>query len=137
MEKILVGIDPQKTNIWAGIHALNLAKRTGAKVSFLLIIDPKSRELGQDSETEIRAAMEEKIEPLIEGARSEGIAVDYYLAYGSYETELVKFVQENKITLLVVEAPSGKEKSAERFSEFLEKIRHRLNCRIEIVHQKI
>ena len=58
------------------------------------------------------------------------------MAYGNYESELVSFVQENKITLLVVESSSERGESRELFREFLDKLRHRINCRIEVVNEK-
>ena len=133
MERILVGIHSPDTSFWAGVHALNLAKRIGASISFLLVADPAYGS-GHDSEKGIQASLKEKIESFIEQGRSEGITVDYYLTYGNFETELIRFSQENKVTLLVVEPP--RQKSAERFSGFLEKIRHRINCRIEVVHER-
>ncbi len=133
MERILVGIHSSDTSFWAGIHALNLAKRIGARVSFLLVVDgPAGPKDGPGKEVE--ASLREKVELLIEEGRSEGIPVDYYFTYGNFGTELIRFSQENKVTLLVVEPARGK--SAERFSSLLEKIRHRINCRIEVVHEK-
>ncbi|OPX41315.1 MAG: hypothetical protein B1H13_02760 [Desulfobacteraceae bacterium 4484_190.3] len=133
MERILVGIHSPDTSFWAGVHALNLAKRIGARVSFLLVVDRVLGSTGH-SEKEIETSLRKKIESLIEEGRSEGIAVDYYLTYGNFESELIRFSQENKVTLLVVESPRGK--ATEHFSSLLEKIRHRINCRIEVVHEK-
>ncbi len=134
MEKILVGIYSRDTSFWAGVHALNLAKRIGGKVFFLLIIGPGTGSKTDSAETE--AFLKEKIKSLVQEGRSQGIVVDCYLTYGNYETELVKFVQENKISLLVIEPSAEQVKVPERFSSFLEKIRHRINCRIEVVHKK-
>jgi RNase H-fold protein (predicted Holliday junction resolvase) len=63
--------------------------------------------------------------------------VDCYITYGQYDNELVKFVKENKITMLVVGSPSPREGRFEDFEDLLEKIRHRIDCRIEVVHEKI
>ena len=134
MEKILVVMDPQKPLFFAGIHALNLAKRINAKVYFLLVFPPK--EPGKPAEDSNEAAVKQKVKTLLEEARSDGLTVDYYLAYGNYESELVSFVQENKITLLVVESSSERGESRELFREFLDKLRHRINCRIEVVNEK-
>jgi hypothetical protein len=136
MEKILVAMDPVRTNFYAGIHALNLAKRIKAKVLFLLVFSPPTKEKRPHFKEEMAASVKRRLESLIEDGRSEGIAVDYYLAYGNYESELVSFVQENQITLLVVELPAEQGYSSEVFKDFLEKIRHRINCRIEVVHEK-
>jgi hypothetical protein len=80
--------------------------------------------------------VKKNVQALIEEARSEGLTVDYYTAYGNYENELVDFVQENKVTLLIVESPDGQSDSTEMPKNFLNKLRHRINCRIEVVNKK-
>lgn len=133
MERILAAIHSSDISLWSGVHALNLAKRIGARVSFLVVIEPPGRST-DDSGEGLEASLKEKIQSLIEEGRSEGIPVDYFLTYGDYETELIRFSQENRVTLVVVEPPRGK--PTDRFSSMLEKIRHRINCRIEVVHEK-
>ena len=137
MEKILVGLDPGKTSLWAAIHALNLAKRIRAKVFFLLVIDPAVKESKESLIRQINASMKEDLESLIEKGISDGIPVDYYIAYGQYESELVEFVKENRITMLVVGSPTPQDGYLENFDDLLQKIRHRIDCRIEVVHEKI
>lgn len=134
MEKILVVMDPQRPHFFAGIHALNLAKRIKAKVFFLLVFPTEKP--GKSIEPSNATAVKQKVRILLEEARSEGLTVDYYLAYGNYESELVSFVQENKITLLVVESSAERSESKDIFREFLDKLRHRINCRIEVVNEK-
>lgn len=129
MERILVAMNGESTNLWAGIHALNLARRIRASVSFLLVLSPIT-DKGEDASTK------KKMETLIEEARAEGVKVDYYVAYGDYESELITFIQDNKTTLLVVGPPGEGESSEEVFTRFLEKIRHRIDCRIEVIHEK-
>ena len=136
MEKILVAIDPAKTNFYACIHALNLAKRIKAKVLFLLVFSMPAGETKKSPEGELTAPVKRRLDSFIEEGRSDGIAVDYYLVYGDFENEIVSFIQENRITLLVVEFPAGQGRLAEEFKSFLEKIRHRINCRIEVVNEK-
>jgi nucleotide-binding universal stress UspA family protein len=143
MEKILAAMDPVQPHLFAGIHALNLAKRINAKVLFLLILPDKQNQSEEQVDYKKEALLKKKVEALLEEARSDGIAVDYYLAYGNYESELVSFVHENKVTLLVVESPVGGGQPRvgggqprEAFGEFLNKLRHRINCRIEVVNQK-
>jgi nucleotide-binding universal stress UspA family protein len=80
--------------------------------------------------------MKSNLESLIEEGISEGIPVDYYITYGQYDNELVKFVRENKITMLVVGSPTSQDVRLEDFDDLLEKIRHRIDCRIEVVHEK-
>jgi len=136
MEKILVAMNPARTNFCGGIHALNLAKRIKARVFFLLVFPPSSKEMRPPLVEGIEVSIKKRLESLIEEGRSDGIAVDYYLAHGDYEDELVSFIQENRITLLVVEFASEPGDSPETFKDFLDKIRHRINCRIEVVHEK-
>lgn len=137
MEKILVAMDPKKTNLYACIHALNLAKRIKAKVLFLLVFSISAKEVEKNLEEEIPISVKRRIDSFIEEGRSDGIVVDYYLVYGDFENEIVSFIQENRITLLVVEFPAEREHLAEDFNFLLEKIRHRINCRIEVVHEKL
>jgi nucleotide-binding universal stress UspA family protein len=137
MEKILVGLDPGKTSLWAAVHALNLSKRIQAKLFFLLIIDPVADGSEESLVRQVEADMKERLESLIQEGISDGIPVDYYITYGQYDNELVKFVRENKITMLVVESPTLQDRRhLEDFDDLLEKIRHRIDCRIEVVHEK-
>ena len=137
MQKILVGLDPGKTSLWAAVHALNLAKRIKARLYFLLVIDPAAAKGFDESLIrQVEASMKSKLESLIEEGISDGIPVDYYITYGQYDNELVKFVKENKITMLVVGSPTPQDGRLEDFDNLLEKIRHRIDCRIEVVHEK-
>ena len=136
MEKILVGLDPGKTSLWAAVHALNLSKRIQAKLYFLLVIDPVANGSEESLVRQVEASMRERLESLIEEGISEGIPVDYYITYGQYDNELVKFVKEYKITMLVMGSPIPQDGRLEDFDDLLEKIRHRIDCRIEVVHEK-
>ena len=136
MEKILVAMDPIKTNFYACIHALNLAKRIKAKVLFLLVFSMSAKEMKKSLEEELAVPVKRRLDSFIEEGRSDGIAVDYYLVHGDFESEIVSFIQENRITLLVVEFPAEQGHLADDFKFFLEKIRHRINCRIEVVNEK-
>ena len=81
--------------------------------------------------------LKEEVEGLIEEARSEGISVDLYVAYGAYDEEVVKFIKDNRISLLVLGAPlPSKGVSSTKFFDVAEKIRRRVECRIEIVNEK-
>ena len=136
MEKILVGLYPGKTSLWAAVHALNLSKRIKARLYFLLVINPKIKESDQSLVRQVEASTKSSLEALIEEGISDGIPVDYYITYGQYDNELVKFVKENRITMLVVGSPTSQEGRLEDFADLLEKIRHRIDCRIEVVHEK-
>jgi nucleotide-binding universal stress UspA family protein len=136
MERILVGMDPERTSRWAGVYALNLAKRIQAKVSFLLVIDPAVKQSTTAIAKTAETIAKQRLETLIEEGLSEGILVDYYISYGQYEDELVNFIKENQISILVVGLPADQKTFAGNFKNFLEKIRHRVDCRIEVVHEK-
>ena len=137
MEKILVGMDASAMTLWAPIHAINLGKRIKAKVYILLVINPAMASTQRDLEEEIEAAARKKVEALIDEGRSEGVVVDYYITHGTYEGELIKFIEENGITLLVVGFSLAKDKgSGGEIVDVLENIRHRINCRIEVVHER-
>lgn len=136
MEKILAVMDPVRTHLFAGIHALNLAKRINAKVLFLLVFPHPPKQSGNPAQREKESAVKKSVASLIDEARSDGLFVDYYAAYGRFESELVSFVQENKVTLVVIECPSGQADSPEGSQALLDKLRHRISCRIEVVNEK-
>ena len=136
MEKILVGLDLEKTSLWAAVHALNLAKRIQARVYFLLVINPANKGSEESLMRQVEASMKASLESLIKEGIADGIPVDYYISYGQYDNELVKFVKENRITMLVVGSPTPQDGHLEDFDDLLEKIRHRIDCRIEVVHEK-
>lgn len=137
MERILVGINSKTTNLLSVIYALNLAKRMDVKISVLLVIEPpfllsKPGEAGKDE-----SAIKKRLEKFILDGRSDGISVDYFLTYGSFKEELIKFIQEKKISLLVVDYPFPDRKAAsEKLPELLAEIKLRTHCRIEVVHKK-
>lgn len=136
MEKILVGLYPGKTSLWAAVHALNLSKRINARLFFLLVIDHEAKGSDQSLMHQAKASMKSNLETLIEEGISNGTPVNYYITYGQYDNELVKFVKENKITMLVVGSPTPRDERFDDFEDLLEKIRHRIDCRVEVVHEK-
>jgi nucleotide-binding universal stress UspA family protein len=132
MERILVGIDSRETDLAPGIHAVNLAKRIQAKVFFLLITQPGSQkpEAGE-------GGLVSRLERLIGHARSEGLPVEYFVSEGPFESETIRFIQENSVNLLVVGHPrDGGEASQKKFQRTLENIRLRVDCHIEVVNQR-
>ncbi|MCG6895275.1 MAG: universal stress protein [Desulfobacteraceae bacterium] len=137
MEKILAGMNPASASYWAGLHALSLAKRIDAQVCFLYV--SKSGSTGNPSRWTDREAASDfraRVDHLVEQAREEGISVQYYVSEGNYEGELVRFVHDKKITILVLGAPDGHGTGIARFGNFVDRIRHRVDCRIEVVHEK-
>jgi len=136
MERILVVLQTAEGNIWSAIHALNLARRIKAKVSFLFVIDSDVDKGEQASQEQWKADMMKSLEARIEQGRSEGISVNYFAMYGNIDIELVKFIKENRITILVLGLPGDQKGSFGNFTELLEKVRHKVDCRIEVVQEK-
>ena len=135
MERILAGMTPDNSSIWAGIHAMNLAKRINAHVSFLLVVDSDKTD-STLPDTALRKTAVDRIETFIEEGRSDGISLEYYRADGDFATILIDFVREHRITLLVIAAPSEPDIHESDFKTFVERLHHRLNCRIEVVQIK-
>ena len=137
MERILVAMDPLQTPLFPGIHALNLAKRINARVSFLVIFPDPPAQSPPPIENENAFTVKKKVDALIEAARSEGIARWITMPpIGNYENELVNFAHENRVTLLVVESADGQGGSGEAARQLLDRLRHRMDCRIEVVNEK-
>ncbi|MBW1735984.1 MAG: universal stress protein [Deltaproteobacteria bacterium] len=136
MKRILVGIDSRRPGLWACIHAMSLAKRMGACVSFLLVGNVKGVIPAEDAAEEGINLLREKLEGMIEKGRSEDISVDFYITHGDFEKELLKFIRENRVTLLVLQAPGDGKTASQEFSDFLEKISRRIDCRIEVVYER-
>ncbi len=136
MEKILVGMNPVSASSWAGLHALSLAKRINAKVCFLFVVEPKTTSHGEYTYNDAEIEAKRRMEYFVEKAQAERIAVDHYVTEGDYESELIRFIQEKKISMLVLGTPGGHAVAPARFAAFLERIRHRIDCRIEVVHEK-
>lgn len=136
MEKILVGLYPGKTSLWAAVHALNLSTRIKSRLFFLLVIDPSEKGKDERVMCPMAASMKSSLDSLVEEGISDGIPVDYYITYGQYDNELVKFVKENRISILVIGFPPCQQGRFKDFDNLLEKIRHRIDCRIEVVHEK-
>ncbi len=148
MEKILVGIDTEKIDLRPCIHAINLAERMKrAKVYFLLISDiletepdNGNRKLPDAAKNDVLGlSAKEELESLIEDGRSKGIIVDYYTAQGNFKDEIIDFIKTRRIDLLVIGFPQIETKRTKInkeviFTEFIEKIQHRVGCRIEVVH---
>lgn len=136
MERILVGIDPRMTGLWSVVFALNLAKRMDVKISVLLVVESaqsgKTREPANDA-----SSLRSRLEKIIQDGRSDGTPIDYFLARGSFKDELIRFIQEKKISLLIVDYPLADQSNGlENMPELLGEIKLRTGCRIEMVHSR-
>ena len=115
MEKILVGVESKMKSLWPVIYALNLAKRMEVRLYILLIENSVTNPHEEMSEGIETPSLKNKLEDLILKGRSEGSSIDYYITGGSYTDELIRFIQEKKISLLVVgHSASGKKKDVSK-----------------------
>lgn len=135
MEKILVAVDG-KRGAWEALsHACSLAKRIAVKLNILLVATPDIHRLSH-SEKEAEKQIRIKLELLIEAAKVEGIQINYFITEGIYENEVIQFVNNNKISLLVYGSNDGDMRAASKDLEFLRSLRHRIACTVEVVSPK-
>lgn len=136
MKKILVAIDGKHAAWGALSHACSLAKRIDVQLNILLV-NPPDRTLLSRNEIEVKDEIRKKLELLIEAAKTEGIMVNYYVSEGGYDDEVIGFINNNKIKLLVYETLEGDTRSANKESAAsLRTLRHRVACTIEVVAPK-
>ncbi len=133
MEKILVAIDG-KHGAWEALsHACSLAKRIDVQLNVLLVI-PSNRARLTRAETEVEDEIKKRLELLIEAAKAEGITINYFIAEGNYDDEVISFINHNKITLLVHETLDGDTRPANKeLTASFRSLRHRTPCVIEVV----
>jgi nucleotide-binding universal stress UspA family protein len=136
MERILVSMDVRQSHL-EGVHrAVHLAKRIEASVFILLVsdstIDSGPRNIFQDLEESVRR----RLELMIQMGRSEGLDMNTYTTQGNYLEEVIRFIQENGITLLVLGSPRVGSRAADEFTEAFDAMRHRISCRVELVTER-
>jgi nucleotide-binding universal stress UspA family protein len=136
MERILVGLDGRQSNLEGIQRAIQLAIRIEATVFILVVVRPTAAPARQELFQDLHAALRNRLELLMEMARGEGVEVKFYMARGDYGKELIRFTRENAITLVVLGLPGTGSQTTEEFHEWLAGLRHRINCRIELVHEK-
>ena len=136
MKRILIGLETGETHLWPALHAINLAKRLGGRVAVLRML-PTGKSAEQLTQQQRgQGSFQERLETLIEQARSQGVSVEYHVANGNYEDELVNFIREAKVDMLVLAAPHLLRRGRRHRESSISSIRHRVNCRIELVYEK-
>ncbi len=133
MERILVSMNSQWGAWGAWSRAISLARRIDAKLYALLFMQSSEQTAGTAEKHTSAGGVRERLELLIELAKSEGVRIDYFISEGAYEEEVVRFVEQNRITLLVAESPEEENSSSEREFAQISRIRHRITCRVELV----
>ena len=135
MENILVAIDGRRGSWEALSRACALARRIEVKLNVLLVTQAGGPKLSR-AEIEAEECVRKRLEQLIESAKAEGFKINYFVAEGNYEDQVISFVNHNKITLLVHELNEGDARSADKEFAALRSIRHRISCRVEVVAPK-
>ncbi|QJT09716.1 universal stress protein [Oceanidesulfovibrio marinus] len=127
MERILVSMNRGKVPWEALSRSIALAKRIGASLYVLSVFPPGKPDAGPDPDSR------RKLDQQIKDASDDGLHVDSFISEGSYEQEVIRFVEQNKITLLVTEYGNIGRGHSEQEWASLQTIRHRVSCRVEIV----
>jgi nucleotide-binding universal stress UspA family protein len=130
MERILVSMKPPHGAWEAWSRAISLARRIDAKVYALLVLPPAAVVASDPKDP---SSVRNRLELLIELAKSEGIRIEYFISEGNYEDEVIQFVGHNKITLLVAESTGRENRHTDRGLAAIRKILHRIPCRVELV----
>lgn len=135
MENILVAIDGKHAAWEALSRACSLALRVQVQLSVLLVCPSPAQALSH-AELQLETTVRERLELLLEAMKAEGVRINYFVTEGVYEEEVIAFVHNNRVTLLVYEATDGDARCADRDSLSLRSIRHRIACRMEVVAPK-
>lgn len=133
MERILVSMDARRGSWEAWSRAVSLAKRIDARLYTLLVLPQAEQRPTGGADRGAASDVRKRLELLLQKAELDGIHVDYFVSEGTYEEEIIHFVEQNKITLIVAEHPDGSLKHPDRENSDIRKIRHRVNCRMEFV----
>ncbi len=133
MERILVSMEAHRVAWEALSRAFSLAERTGTGVSVLLVYSDQAQAHRLMKEEH---PVREKLELIIRNLKPENISPAIYMAEGPYEEEVIRFVEEYGITHLIVEFFEENPKADARSSKSINRIRHRVKCRMEVVQKK-
>lgn len=137
MERILVSIDGRGNSLGALYRAIHLAIRIKATIC-ILEIAPSDRPFTESVAGASNIETSEILDSMIEMARSEGITVNRYLTRGDYMEELVGFVRQKNITLLVLGFPEKESDASQGLAlSMLDEIIKQVKCPVELVHQKV
>ena len=117
-------------------RAIHLAERIKANVHILLVWCQEPAASPTETFTGLEDAAKKHLELMIEKARSNGVSVHYYISKGNFEDEVIRFVAEKKITLLILGLPYGNSESSVEFNKVLYAIRQNVRCAIELVRRK-
>jgi len=117
-------------------RAIHLAERIKANVHILLVCYQEPASSPTDAFTDLEDTAKKHLELMIEKARSNGVNVHYHIVNGDFEDEVIRFVAEKKITLLILGLPHGDSEGSVEFNKALYTIRQNVRCAIELVRRK-
>jgi hypothetical protein len=103
-------------------HAIFLGKRIHAAIYVLRVQSRKKTQ--KEAAKRLEQALRDRLDRQIEAAKAEGVRIEHFVAKGAFEEEMIRFAEHHRITLLVTELGQADD---------LEKIRHRIACRVELV----
>jgi nucleotide-binding universal stress UspA family protein len=138
MERILVIMNDRHYPWEALGRAMSLAKRIGARV-YILKIFPKGSHVLKVVDQDLRTTAGTRFENMIQTARAEQTGIEYFVTEGDFEEEVIRFVEQNKISILVVETGGLDGKDPEHPGKALgplKEILYRISCRVELVSPK-
>lgn len=126
-----------KHGAWEALsHACSLAKRMHVQLNVLFVVAPTNAHLSH-AEADAEDHMKKRLGLLLQAAKSEGISINYFIAEGNYDDEVITFINHNKITLLVHETPEGDTRPASKEpAPSVRSLQHRIACKMEVVAPK-
>nr|CBX29070.1 hypothetical protein N47_J00510 [uncultured Desulfobacterium sp.] len=119
-------------------RAISLAKRIKATVFVLRVFNPEAKE-GAAQEQFMKNSAACRLESIIQNARSDSVNIEYFVTEGDFNEEVIRFVEHNKISLLIME-PGILEgdilKNSEKGLCPTKDILYHISCRVEVVSPK-
>jgi len=91
--KILVAINGRQGAWEAVSHAFSLAKRVNVQLNILLVVASGANRGRTPMDVNGRQEVKRRIDLLIESALADGLQVNYFIAEGNFEEEVIKFHQ--------------------------------------------
>ena len=144
IKKILVYIDGTEQSITAAQYAIVLAKFLGASFDAIYVINTKALEdlvrghiflKAEESEYEkdLRGDADRYLKHVAQLANSKGVKVDTHSYEGSGHKEILNFVKENDIDILVVGEISSIRSRRDEFYDETERAVRSVPCSVIIV----
>jgi nucleotide-binding universal stress UspA family protein len=133
MERILVSMESGRGAWEALSRTVSLARRIQAKVYALVVLPPAKGAPPGAAPPGLGKDFKERLELLIGAAKAQGVDITYYVAEGVYESQVISFAKQQRITLLVAEQPDGEGRGPDREPPAIQKIRHLIDCPVELV----